>query len=162
MRNAFLILAFLSVISFPLAVTQSKALSTSNPSVKQPALAAPTPAHLSPIQSPQLLAQQSRVRRLQFAPGAYSATREDAVVRGTRDIYLVGASQGQTMTVKIVSLENNASFALLAPPNKAGQRRSLTPDAVTWSGVLPASGDYQVTVGSSRGNASYKLQVTIK
>jgi hypothetical protein len=66
------------------------------------------------------------------------------------------------MTVKIASVENNASFAVLAPPNKAGQRRTLTADAVNWTVTLPASGDYQIIIGSSRGNASYKLQVTIK
>src|SRR4028118_905581 len=45
-----------------------------------------------------LIAQQSRTRRIQFARGASSAVREDAVVRGTRDIYLVGAKKGQNMT----------------------------------------------------------------
>ncbi|MBF2026786.1 MAG: hypothetical protein IGS48_08470 [Oscillatoriales cyanobacterium C42_A2020_001] len=111
---------------------------------------------------PLQLAQQSRVRRIRFAPGAISATIEDAVVRGTRDTYLVGASKGQTMTVAIASLENNAVFELKAPPNKAGQRRTLKPEAISWTGVLPQSGDYQVIVGGTRGNASYKLQVTIK
>jgi hypothetical protein len=66
------------------------------------------------------------------------------------------------MKVKIASVENNASFSVTAPPNKAGQRRTLTPDAVNWTATLPASGDYQIIVGSSRGNASYTLQVAIK
>jgi hypothetical protein len=109
-----------------------------------------------------LLAQRSRVRRIQFAPGKSSATLEDAVIRGTRDIYLLGASKGQSMTVKIASVENNASFAITTPANPSGLRRTLTPDAVTWNDVLPTSGDYQLIVGSSRGNASYKLQVTIR
>ncbi len=111
---------------------------------------------------PVQLAQQSRVRRIRFAPGAISATIEDAVIRGTRDIYLVGASKGQTMIIKITSLENNAVFELKAPPNKAGQRRILDPETINWTGVLPQSGDYQVIVGGTRGNANYKLQVTIK
>jgi hypothetical protein len=108
------------------------------------------------------LAQTSRVRRIQFAPGKFSTTLKDAVVRGTRDIFLVGASQGQTMIVRIKSIEDNAVFEITAPPNKAGQRRSLKPEAVAWSGVLPATGDYQIIVGSTRGNATYQLQVTIK
>ena len=111
---------------------------------------------------PLMLTQKNRVKRIRFAPGAYSATIEDAVVRGTRDIYLVNAGKGQTMTVKIVSLENNAVFAVTAPPNKAGQRRTLIPETVQWSSKLPATGDYQIVVGGTRGNASYKLQVAIQ
>lgn len=116
----------------------------------------------SAVPQPVQMAQQSRVRRIRFAPGAVSATIEDAVVRGTRDTYLVGASQGQTMTIKIASLESNAVFELKAPPNKVGQRRTLKPEAIRWTGVLPQTGDYQIIVGGTRGNASYKLQVTIK
>lgn len=159
-HQVFFILPVLASASLILGINQPQASSTSGLPTDQPS--APVAASLLPTKSPQLLAQQSRVRRLQFAPGKYSTTLEDAVVRGTRDIYLVGAAQGQTMTVKISSIENNASFAVTAPPNKAGQRRTLTPDAVNWTATLPTSGDYQIIIGSSRGNASYKLQVAIK
>ncbi|UIE39614.1 hypothetical protein [Leptodesmis sichuanensis] len=143
-------------------MNQPQATSTLNLAADPIFPAVPISFPPSPLQPPQLLAQQSRVRRLQFAPGKYSTTLEDAVVRGTRDIYLVGAKQGQTMTVKIASVENNASFSVTTPPNKAGQRRTLTPDAVNWTATLPATGDYQIIIGSSRGNATYKLQVMIK
>lgn len=161
-HKVFFILPVLASASLILGVNQPQASSTSGLPTDQPSAPAPLAPALLPTQSPQLLAQQSRVRRLQFAPGKYSTTLEDAVVRGTRDIYLVGAAQGQTITVKISSIENNASFAVTAPPNKAGQRRTLTPDAVNWTATLPTSGDYQIIIGSSRGNASYKLQVAIK
>ncbi len=35
-------------------------------------------------------------------------------------------------------------------------------DAMTWSGTLPSSGDYKIIVGGTRGNATYKLTVSIK
>ncbi len=161
-KKVFSIFAVLTSASLVLATNQLQAASTLGGLTDQPSVPVPVSSLFSPAKSPQLLAQQSRVRRLQFAPGAYSTTLQDAVVRGTRDIYLVGASQGQTMTIKIASIENNASFAVMAPPNKAGQRRTLTPDAVNWTAPLPTSGDYQIVIGSSRGNATYKLQVTIK
>jgi len=162
MHKALFIPVVLTSVFLALGVNPIQAFNPSDAAVIQPGQTAPVSSHLSPAKSPQLVTQQSRVRRIQFEPGAYSATLEDAVVRGTRDIFLVGANQGQTMTVRIASIENNASFAILSPPNKAGQRRTLTPDAVKWSGVLPNSGDYQVIIGSSRGNASYKLHVQIK
>lgn len=66
------------------------------------------------------------------------------------------------MSIRIMSLEDNAVFDVVAPPNKLGQRRTLKQEAVTWSNTLPETGDYQIVVGSTRGNASYRLQVTIK
>jgi hypothetical protein len=121
------------------------------------------PRPMSWSASPQTVAQRSRVKRIQFAPGASSGAVEDAVERGTRNIYLVGASKGQTLTVKITSIENNAVFDVAAPSGKIGQqRRLLLREASEWTTVLPASGDYQIIVGSTRGNASFRLQVTIR
>lgn len=123
-----------------------------------------SPVTSTPIEKKSSLeiAQQSRVRRLRFARGAFETTVEDAVVMGTRDIYLVGARKGQTMTVKISSFEQNAVFEVKTPPTKSGQRRSLKPEAIRWTGTLPETGDYQLIIGSLRGNATYKLQVSIK
>ena len=104
-----------------------------------------------------LIAQQSRTRRIQFARGASSAVREDAVVRGTRDIYLVGAKKGQNMTLSITSVENNAVFDILAPNQKL-----IKQEATNYSFKTTANGDYRIVVGGTRGNATYKLRVEIK
>ena len=103
------------------------------------------------------IAQQSRTRRIQFAPGAVSAVVEGGLVRGTRDIYLLRARRDQTMTLNITSLEQNAVFDVQAPNGNF-----LKEEATSWSGVLPATGDYSVIVSGTRGNASYKLEVTIR
>lgn len=116
----------------------------------------------STLQAPKLLAQQSRVRRVRFARGASSATIKDSVVSGTRDRYLLGARKGQKMSIRIVSLEDNAVFDVVAPVNQAGQQRTLKQEAFSWTNTLPETGDYQIVVGSTRGNASYRLQVTIR
>jgi hypothetical protein len=104
-----------------------------------------------------LIAQQSRTQRIRFARGANSAVVEDAVVRGTRDIYLLGARAGQKMTVSITSVEKNAVFDIIAPNQKM-----LKQEATNWSAKLPTNGDYRIVVGGTRGNATYKLRVEIK
>lgn len=59
--------------------------------------------------------------------------------------------------MKITSLEKNAVFNVIAPDGK-----TIKQEATTWSGKLPANGDYQIIVGGTRGNASYELTVEIK
>lgn len=95
--------------------------------------------------------------RVKFASGANSTTIKQSVIRGERDTYLLGAKQGQQMNLKITSLENNAVFDVTAPDGK-----TIKQEATTWSGKLPANGDYQIVVGGTRGNATYELIVEIK
>jgi hypothetical protein len=95
--------------------------------------------------------------RVKFATGANSTTIKQSVIRGERDTYLLGAKQGQQMNLKITSVENNAVFDVIAPGGK-----TIKQEATTWSGKLPANGDYQIVVGGTRGNATYELTVTIK
>jgi hypothetical protein len=107
---------------------------------------------------PNVAAQSDRTRRIRFARGRSTAVLKDAVVRGTIDHYLLRASAGQTMTVRITSLEDNAVFEVFAP----GSGRSISGNGTEWSGELPSSGDYVIDVSGTRGNASYTLQVTVK
>lgn len=102
-------------------------------------------------------------QKIRFARGSSSATVSGAVVRGDRDRYYLGAKEGQTMTAKITSLENNAVFQVYRP----GEQETLAgageeDDATNWSGELPEDGDYVIVVGGTRGNATYKLTVSIK
>ena len=101
-------------------------------------------------------------KRIRFAKGKHSATVSNSVVRGDRDTYIAGAGAGQTMTVKITSLEDNAVFQIEGPDGEYLDGAGETDDAMSFSGELPAKGDYQIIVGGTRGNASYKLTVTIK
>ena len=95
--------------------------------------------------------------RVKFAPGTSSTVLDNSVVRGSRDIYLLGAKGGQTMNLSITSLEDNAVFDLVAPDGK-----TIIQEKTNESIVLPETGDYQVIVGGTRGNATYQLQVEIK
>ena len=60
-------------------------------------------------------AQTGKTRRVRFAKGRTSATLKGAVVRGTRDNYILGASSGQMMYVHLTSRERNASFTIYVP-----------------------------------------------
>ncbi len=92
-----------------------------------------------------------------FAPGRSSATVKSGVVRGDRNTYQLNARAGQTMTISITSLENNAVFDLIAPDGTV-----LKQETMDWSGGLPANGDYTVIVGGTRGNATFEMRVSIK
>lgn len=102
-------------------------------------------------------------KRVKFLKGRSSAVISGAVVRGDRDRYIVGAREGQKMTVTIKSAEDNAVFQVYF----AGEQESLEgagegDDAKSWSGTLPSSVDYVIVVGPTRGNATYKLEVKIE
>lgn len=94
---------------------------------------------------------------VRFAQGTNSTVIENSVVRGEQDIYLLGVLKNQKMTVNITSLEDNAVFDILTPTGK------LTDSEVTDTEIiLPESGNYQIVVGGTRGNATYTLKVKIE
>jgi hypothetical protein len=96
-------------------------------------------------------------QRVQFASGTSSATLENSVIRGERDVYLLNAQGGQLMQVFISALEDNAAFDVVSPSGyillTEGQNESV---------LLPETGDYQIIVGGTRGNATYTLDVAIE
>ncbi|MGB6295412.1 MAG: hypothetical protein WBF90_04405 [Rivularia sp. (in: cyanobacteria)] len=98
-----------------------------------------------------------RTIRVKFDRGTSSKTVKDSVIRGTRDIYLLGANKGQQMNLNITSLEDNAVFDVVSPNGQ-----TLQQEARNWSGKLPQKGDYQIVVGGTRGNATYELTTEIK
>lgn len=101
-------------------------------------------------------------KRIKFARGKTSAVVSGAVIRGDRDTYTVGAKTGQKMTVKITSVEKNAVFQIQTPNGIFVAGADEGDDAMNWSGSLPETGDYQIIVGGTRGNATYKLTVTVR
>lgn len=106
-----------------------------------------------------LIAQTARTRRIQFARGSNSATIRDSVIRGERNVYILNARAGQTMTVNISSsqAQGGALFDVVSPDGVV-----METGATTFEQQLPASGNYRIAVGGSRGNASFSLTVRIK
>jgi hypothetical protein len=100
-------------------------------------------------------------KTVRFAKGRSSASYSGAVIRGERDVYVLGASGGQQMSVSISSEEDNAVFQVEGP---GGYLRGAEPgsDRTSWSGELPANGKYRVIVGGTRGNATYTVTIAIR
>lgn len=111
------------------------------------------------LEAADLLSDASNVHRqqVQFEPGTSGAVVSNAVVRGDRDLYLLGAQGGQTMVVSITALEDNAAFAVVSPAGEI-----LVLEGTNEEIFLPHTGDYQVIVGGTRGNASYDLYIAIE
>jgi hypothetical protein len=115
------------------------------------------------------------IEPIQFARGTSSAEVKGAVIRGERALYSFKARAGQIASLRISALEDNAVFQFYAPGAKPEMRDSVLEilgdalpgagegeDAVRWEGALPASGAYLLVVGPTRGNAEYRLTVTIR
>ncbi len=103
-------------------------------------------------------AQTGSTRRVRFQKGRSTAVLKGAVVRGTEDRFILGASRGQTMTVRVTSVEDNAYFEIFAP----NSGRSMGSGEAEWSGELPRNGDYTIVISPTRGNATYTLEITIR
>jgi len=105
-------------------------------------------------------AQAGVHQRLRLPTSGRTSTVRGAAVRGDRDRYAVRARAGQKLTVRITALERNAVFQITGPDGHFLPGAGEGDDAVRWQGRLRASGDYTVTVGSTRGNATYTLTLS--
>ncbi len=94
---------------------------------------------------------------VRFRKGRSSASYSNAVIRGERNTYILGASGGQLMSVSISSIEANAVFNVVAPNG-----RRLASGRTSWSGQLPVNGKYRITVGGTRGNATYRISFAVR
>jgi hypothetical protein len=114
------------------------------------------------------------LRPVHFQSGHTSITLDGALVRGDSDIWSFAANAGQTADIAVTALEDNASFVVFQPPASVSHGDdgldvdgTMLPgtdsgDAKHWSGKLPATGAYYIEVSGDRGNASYKLTISIQ
>jgi hypothetical protein len=87
----------------------------------------------------------------------------NSVIRGERDHYYFGARAGQTVTIAITSLEDNAVVALYVKRGGVWMLADAPDDSRVLYGTLPESdgGQYRITAEGTRGNATYDLFVGI-
>lgn len=114
-------------------------------------------------------------KEIRFARGANSTLINGSVIRGESDQYSLAAKAGQKMAVTITSLEKNAAFTIYQPGYQVDRdadgilefKGATLPGAgesdaaASWKGDLPTSGTYLILVGPTRGNAAYKLKISI-
>ena len=114
--------------------------------------AAATDGHLKP-----------RVERVKFDTGASSATIK-ATQKGGADVdYVVRASAGQTLEVKLQASNPQNDFNVLPPGSKDVAMH--VGDATAYKAMLPADGDYTIRVylnrAAARRNESSKYTLTV-
>jgi hypothetical protein len=100
------------------------------------------------------LATETPGKPIRFAKGKSSGTvtgKTSAI-----DEYSLGAREGQTMTLHLTSPDRNAAVEVMIDDF------TLTCRTSDWTGELPASGQYRVFVLSTKGTASYTLEVGIR
>lgn len=92
---------------------------------------------------------------IRFARRASSAT-----VKGTTSEaqdYVLQGREGQTMTVRLTSTpEGSAAFEILIDDY------TVACQGTEWTGELPSTGTYRITVLATDGSASYELNVGIR
>ena len=157
----FLLVGLLAVACNSIAVDPPEEYVTSTPVaivVASPTLHGdPFPTETSPAVAPATALPESITAdqivpaidpiRVNFEPGATSATVEGSVSMNGTVPYLLGAAAGQRMTVRLTG--ENIGVEVLEPngnvwfPLKAGPTE--------WSDVLPANGDYEVRIISILG-----------
>jgi hypothetical protein len=84
-------------------------------------------------------------------------TVSNGVVRGERDRYLVQLEGGQHLDMTITSIEDNAVFDVIAPSGIVLMSESMQAEV-----FLPHTGEYEIIVGGTRGNASYDLTIRLR
>ncbi len=92
-----------------------------------------------------------------FDTGESSTTVSNSVVRGDLDRYVITAQGGQKMDLSITSVENNAVFDVVSPSGLV-----LGTEQSKQKILLPDTGEYQIIVGGTRGNATYDLAIAIQ
>ncbi len=130
---------------------------------------------LAPTLAPALGQAEPQVQPIRFASGASGAEVGGGVVRGERALFSLEARAGQTLTARITAPEGNAVFQIWHPGAMHRQQDGMAvidgtalpgagegEDARSWSGQLPASGGYLIVVSGTRGNAEFRLSVTVR
>jgi hypothetical protein len=111
--------------------------------------------------------QGPRTERVQFAPGATAKAISGSIKGYAAVDYIVGAKAGQTLSVKLKTSNASNYFNVTAPGADAALFVGSTSGG-EYTGVLPSSGDYKVSVylmrnAARRGeSAKYTLTVGVK
>jgi hypothetical protein len=99
--------------------------------------------------------------RIEFAPGATSASVQGTVSGGAIVRYLLRAMASQTMTVTITSPHQDVLLTIWGLTDGQPLVRSVS-GATSWTGVLPATQDYVIDAVSVGGNTTYTVETTVK
>ena len=97
-------------------------------------------------------------RRVQFRRGASATTVQGKVSVGLPDIYLLGARTGQVMTVQLTAPRQKVRFMIM----NSKTTETLADNTTSWTGTLPATGDYHILVDTDGDGRTYSMTISIK
>jgi putative hemolysin len=115
------------------------------------ALPAPPPPTAQSSQEPAV--------RIRFAAGGTTASVPGNIAPGEVRRYVLGASQGQTVTVSVASPNNNVALAIWGEDGTV--LLSDHAGATEWQGTLPATQDYYLGLSGAVEPTLFRLSVSI-
>jgi hypothetical protein len=122
-----------------------------------PTAVPPTPVPPTPI--PPTAATLPPASRIQFVAGGTSAVLNGNIDSGQTLYYVLGASATQTMSVKVWSPNADVYLGIFGADGQV--LLNNTSQDTLWSGTLPATQDYYLSLTASDGTTSYSLSVEI-
>ena len=98
--------------------------------------------------------------RIIIPAGSTTVTLAGTVNASGKVRYVLGATQGQTLSIKVTGPANELALAVYAPNGAALKAQDTT---LTWTGVLPSNGDYFIEIVSVLvvSNKNYTLEVNL-
>ncbi|MEM7799038.1 MAG: Ig-like domain-containing protein [Chloroflexota bacterium] len=106
------------------------------------------------------VAVDEQLLRIVFAPNESAGEVQGLIDVGDRVSYLLGASEGQEMSVEVLSPGSNVAFSVLdGSGNVIG---TVTADRPRWTGLLPETGDYKIELRAVGDNAGYVMTVRVE
>ncbi|MEB3829531.1 SH3 domain-containing protein, partial [Phormidium sp. CCY1219] len=102
-------------------------------------------------------------KRINFPPNGTRAIVKGRIIGGGSHEYILNASEGQTMTVTVIE----GALPFVFPPNDPNRQRDLTGGGHytgkdSWTGTLPATGDYLLQLDSNFRGFEYELLVSVE
>lgn len=114
------------------------------------------PYYPPPVYNPSL----NYVQVIEFAAGRTSATLAGVVTASGRMSYSLNAPQGQLVRVRLTGKTNEVAFVVFDAKGNVLKPMDSSP---TWSGILPATGDYYIDILNVLGTSdqAYTLDVNL-
>jgi hypothetical protein len=109
-------------------------------------------------------AAKTIVRRVQFRPGTSSAVLKGSINHMEQIVYVLRANKGQTLKADITGTtpNNDVVFSIEGPGGKSLMGEEGDDYGTSWSGRLPETGDYRISIGMIESKSSqYTLKVSI-
>jgi len=136
-------------------IAQATAIAVAQTSTAQANIPPPPPPP-----PPILPTAQTGAVRIRFASGATSATVDGQIQQNQRVDYILRALQNQMMLTSVYSPNDNVFLGVIGQTDGISLIHTSA-GSTTFTGVLPGTQDYRISLISPVQNSSYTLQVII-